>query len=158
MFLTVPASPGRLFVQDRARRVGSGFHAEWRPGREHLVEHAPEREDVRAVVHALAAYLLRRHVSDGPQPSARLRGLDHRGRLRRFREAPGCDQLRDPEVEDLDVAVPGDEDVGGLEVAVDDPLLVGSGESLGDLGPDLDRLARGERSGLQPLPQGLAFQ
>ena len=37
------------------------------------------------------------------------------------------------EVEDLGVAVLREEDVLGLEVAVDDPLLVGGGEALGDL-------------------------
>ena len=40
---------------------------------------------------------------------------------------------REAEVEDLGVAVLREEDVLGLEVAVDDPLLVGGGEALGDL-------------------------
>ena len=34
------------------------------------------------------------------------------------------DQLREPEVEDLRVSVRGDEHVGRLQIAVDDPLLV----------------------------------
>jgi hypothetical protein len=37
------------------------------------------------------------------------------------------------EVEDLRVALVGDHDVLGLEVAVDDPALMGGGEAVGDL-------------------------
>ena len=47
------------------------------------------------------------------------------------------------EVEDLDVAVLRQEDVLGLDVAVDDPLLVGRGEPLGDLPGDVEGPPRG---------------
>jgi len=32
-------------------------------------------------------------------------------------------ELGNPKVQDLDLAVPGDEDVGGFEIPVDDPLI-----------------------------------
>ena len=49
-------------------------------------------------------------------------------------------RLREPEVEHLDVAVRRDLDVGGLQVAVDDALLVRRFERLGDLPGDGERL------------------
>ena len=45
----------------------------------------------------------------------------------------GLRQLGQAEVEDLDAPVPGDEQVLGLQVAVDDALVVGGGEPAGDL-------------------------
>ena len=49
------------------------------------------------------------------------------------------DQLGQAEVEELGVAVPGDHDVVGLDVAVEDARVVGLGQALGDLEGDLDR-------------------
>ena len=48
-------------------------------------------------------------------------------------EPVGLDSLRQAEVEDLQVAVPGDEEVLGLQVPMDDALPVGSREALGNL-------------------------
>jgi hypothetical protein len=56
------------------------------------------------------------------------------------------------------VAVFRDEDVLGLEVPVDDPLLVCRGETSCYLPGDVERLARRQRSGPQALPQGLTFE
>ena len=53
--------------------------------------------------------------------------------------ALGLRQLRQAEVEDLDAAVGGDEEVLGLQVAVDDPLVVRRGEALRDLERVVDR-------------------
>ena len=53
------------------------------------------------------------------------------------------------EVEDLDAAVGGEEDVLRLQVAMDDALLVRRGEAARDLDGDLDRLADGQRAALQ---------
>jgi hypothetical protein len=46
------------------------------------------------------------------------------------------------EVEDLDPAVVAEEEVRRLDVAVDDPLLVGGGEAARDLRAELERLAQ----------------
>ena len=56
-------------------------------------------------------------------------------------------QLRQPEVEDLDAAVLRDEEVLGLQVPVDDALVVRGGETLRDLDGVVDRAcdARGGR-------------
>ena len=53
----------------------------------------------------------------------------------------GLDPLGQPEVEDLDVPVPRDEHVLGLEVPVDDSALVRRRESLRDLEPRSPSLA-----------------
>ena len=44
----------------------------------------------------------------------------------------GFEDLGEPEVEDLDPVVGGEEDVVGLEIAVDDVAAVGGGEAVGD--------------------------
>ena len=72
--------------------------------------------------------------------------------------AGGRDIPRQPEVEDLHPAVGGEEDVVGLEVAVDDPRPVRRRQAVGDGCADLRRLAPAERTTLEPLAQGLALE
>ena len=67
-------------------------------------------------------------------------------------------QLGQAEVEDLDAAVLGDEDVVRLEIAVDDALVVGRGEALGDLRGVVDRLAHRQRRASDALAQRLALE
>ena len=70
----------------------------------------------------------------------------------------GCRQLRETEVEDLDVAVGGDEEVFGLEVAVNDALFVGGRESVGDRDRILHRAAGRELAARERGPQRLALE
>ena len=65
--------------------------------------------------------------------------------------------LRQAEVEDLHLAVGGQLDVRGLQVAMDDAVLVGLFEPLGDLFRDRDGLVDGNRPALQALGQVFAF-
>ena len=58
----------------------------------------------------------------------------------------GGKELGDAEVEDLDVPVLRDEDVLGLDVAVDDPLLVRRGKAVSDLDGVVDGLLRRQGS------------
>ena len=100
-----------------------------------LVEHRARREEVAAAVHDLASHLLRRHVFGGAHHHPRARDVAH-------------GEAGHAEVHDLDPALPGEEDVGGLDVAVDDPDLVGVGQAFehGDHDRDLALEAEG-RSG-----------
>jgi hypothetical protein len=91
------------------------------------------------VIDVLPAHLLRGHVGHGAHDHARLRGAGHGrtcGGLPRWAQ-----QLGQTEVENLDAAVAGDEEVLGFEVAVDDALLVGGGQARDHLDRQLDGLA-----------------
>ncbi len=107
----LPRGDGRL-RQD----LGDDAHArralEGGLSAEHVIEEAAELVDVGALVPVRAVRLLGRHVGGRPDRLA----------------APGHDravvELREPEVDDVGVAVRSDEDVVGLEVPVKDALLV----------------------------------
>ena len=118
---------GRLLVEDlvdeRRERVGGERLAQ----RERLVEDDAEREDVRARVELVALDLLGRHVGRRP---------DHLARRRELRVSR--EELADPEVRDLGRQRRRQEDVRGLDVAVEHAALVRVRERLGDLGDDAD--------------------
>ena len=117
------------------RDRGGAVALEGPPPGQHLEHHDAERVDVRPLGRRLATGLLGAHVLDRPQgrPGQRHLGLGDR---------PG-----DPEVGHLDPAVLGEEDVPGLDVAMDDPPGVGGGQRAGDLGRDPGHLGRRERTG-----------
>ena len=75
-----------LAREDQSQRFGDRVAREEARACQHFVEHAPERPDVRALVHGLAARLLRRHVRSGAQNHPRLRHGRCRDR-RRHRHA-----------------------------------------------------------------------
>ena len=68
-----------------------------------------------------------------------------------------CSSLRQAEVEQLDRAVRRDLDVGGLQIAMDDALVVRGFERVGDLPRDAERLVERNRSLLDPLGQRRPF-
>ena len=117
--------------------------------RQHFVEHAAERPDVGALVDALAARLLRAHVRGRAHDDARAgrRGVVIVGDC--VTMAPprrsGSSSLGQAEVEHLDRAVGRDLDVGRLQVAMDDALLVRRLERLGDLPGDGQRFVQWKR-------------
>ena len=67
-------------------------------------------------------------------------------------------ELGQAEVQDLDPPVAGDEEVLGLEVAVDDALGVRGGEPPRDLDRVVERLAQRQRAARHALAQRLAFE
>ena len=70
----------------------------------------------------------------------------------------GVDGPGDAEVGHLHLAVVGDQHIAGLDVAVDDPVLVGVTQGRGHMGPDVRRPLGGQRSGtLQYGGQGPAI-
>jgi len=124
---------------------------------DHLVEHAAEREQIGALVHLLAAYLLRRHVA------GRAEDLTRHGHRRRHRRAANrrpreLGQLGKAEVEHLGMAVLGDEEVLGLEVAVHDPRPVRGLERLADLDGQGERPVEWQGAPGERLAQRLATQ
>ena len=122
---------GDLLERDGDGRLGVERHA----AGQHLVEDDPDRVQVRAGVDGLALRLLGRQV---------LRGAHHRARLGHVRRAGA----RDAEVGDLDAALLVDHHVVRLDVAVDDPALVGVAGGAQDLQHDVDRRLRRRRAAL----------
>jgi hypothetical protein len=133
-------------VDRQVTEVGFGFQNgsydfryriafERRPGREHFIEDAAEREHITALIGRKTLGLLRRHISRGPKNHSGIRtGADEcrgirQGRIRHF--ALEC--LRESEIENLDLAVRRNLDVGGLQVAVNDPSFMRGLEAFADL-------------------------
>ena len=116
---------------------------ERRPAGQRLVQHAPERKDVRAAIHVPALGLLRRHVRSRAENDARVRAPEtERGGIGEGLTLPPCggrevERLCQTEIEHLDLAVGHDLHVGGLQVAVHDALLVRGLERLTDLPGDV---------------------
>ena len=89
---------------------------------------------------------------------------EHRARFRLHRAAQGRRAVRrglfaacEAEVEELHPAVRRDFHVRGLEVAVDDALVVRRGECLGDLAGKRKRFLEWKRTGGEALRKVLSF-
>jgi hypothetical protein len=70
----------------------------------------------------------------------------------------GRRELREAEVEHLCVSAARDEDVGGLDVAVDDAFCVRCVERVGDFDSELDEQIKRERPAINLMLQSLAFE
>ncbi|HEX6059831.1 MAG TPA: hypothetical protein VFZ11_12550 [Gemmatimonadaceae bacterium] len=123
-------------VHEPLREHGLGRRADERGDpREHLVEHAAEREEVAAsVVVALPHRLLGAHVGDGSAHDAL--------RRRDLVERP-LDRTRDPEVREACPCL-AEEDVLRLHIAVDDAVPVRVVERPGERARDRDRVGHRE--------------
>ena len=111
-----------------------GLALEGQASREHLVEDDPEGPDVGAGVDVLAEELLGRHVGDGPDGTA---GAGQAGL---------AGDLGQAEIGDPGDALLRDEDVGRLDVAVDDAVRMGGGQAIRDLRGEGERFG-GRRAG-----------
>ena len=103
-------------------------------------------------------HLLGRHVAQRSHHDARLRVLRLRRRARFVAGLLVLGPLRQTEVEDLQVAVFRDEEVFGLQVSVDDPLLVRRGEAFGDLEGEVHGLLRRDGPRVEPVAQRHALE
>lgn len=113
---------------------------------EHLPEEQAQGIDVGGDAGVQAAGLFGTRVGEGE--GAKLRAADAG-----FAE---IEEFGDAEVEDLGVAVGGDEDVGGLQVAVNDQLLVSGMNGGTNLAKEME--ARGGIEGAAGIEQGLAVE
>ena len=152
----------RLLVDDRPQDVRHRLPVEGPTAPQHLEEHAAERPVVRPLIDRLASGLLGAHVARRPQEHPRLRhprgqggGLGVLPRV--AREGVDPHGLGEPEVQHLDLSVGGHHDVAGLEVAVDDALLVGDLDGLGDLHADAGGFLHRQRSPSDLLGEGLSL-
>ena len=134
----------RLF-EDLPRHLGRGRATEGRAAGHHLIDHRSQRPDVRARIGLLAPDLLGGHVGHGAHHRA---GVGDPGLIGELGEA---------EVDDLHPSVRSHHDVARLDVAVDDPPLVGGCEAAGDLLRDAGRLRNGQRAARDPVAQRFPF-
>ena len=132
-----------LVADDRCERRGRALSFERSAPREEPVQDGAERPHVRARVDvAGVADLLRGHVERGSEHVARRREL----------VVVRAEHLGDAEVEHLEergaVGPRREEEVRGLEIAVDDAALVGLEDGLARLEHQVHRLDDGERAAL----------
>ena len=123
-------NPLRDVIHDLAQDQRELDILERQPTRQHLVHQDAEGIDVRAGIDgARVDDLLRGHEVGGPENRARAR------------RAAGGFELRDPEVDDLDLVAainPGQQEhVVGLQVAMNDPRRVGRLQRRRDLHRDV---------------------
>ncbi len=138
----------RLGVADQVERVQDRRPPERRPAGEHLVERGPQGVLVGGRPGLLGpARLLGGHVAGRAEdrPAARL------GRV-------GLQPLDQPEVGDLGRPVAREQDVGRLDVAVDDPAAVGHVHGPGQRLDDPGRVLDGLRLGGDPLRQAAPIE
>lgn len=144
---------GRPLLQPTDGHGERGVAHEWHGPGQHLVEDDAEGVDVDRGGDLLALDLLGRQVGGGAH-DAGLGGQGH-GVLAGFESG-------EAEVGDDRASRPfgfREHDVARLQVAMDDPGLVGGVEGPGDLPGHGQRLLRGHRAGApEPLRQGLALQ
>ena len=128
----------RLLMENRGPNDGTVSRKRRTAGR-HFVQHQPEREEVRSRVDLFAAQLLRRHVGQRADNAARVgqkrSGLElRRRRVSRRNARVGLDEA---EVENLR-SVRGQQDVGGLDIAVDDAGGMSRLKGVGEGGADVE--------------------
>ena len=125
------AGRGRVLVEAGEDGGRVGVTGERHPAAHHLVEDDAQRVEVGAGIDGVALHLLGGEVLGGAQHRALGRVV-------------GVGDLGDAEVGDHHPVVVGEEDVGRLDVPVDEPGPVRGLQRLGDSGGDLHGLGRSE--------------
>ena len=142
-------------TQNGRDKLCGGATGEWLVAGGHLVEHNAEGEDVGAVVEQAAGDLFRRHVGRSAHDRAFL-GVAQCS----ARGVVGtclADILGEAEVEYFDAAFVGDHHVGGLEVAMDNALVVSSGERIGECAGNLENLLHRQAASADDAVERLAL-
>jgi hypothetical protein len=137
-------------VHDRVHDVDIRGADERAASGERFVQDEAERENIAAGVEGLARGLFRRHVRDGADDHAGAGTVVGDG-ARGVAAGRSVVQLRQPEVGELRVARRGDQDVFGLDVAVQDAGAVRGGEAVGDACEQLERVAPVALRGVNPI-------
>ncbi len=130
--------------EDESRSISR----ERRASRGHFIEHQAEREQIRAGVQFFSAGLLGRHISHGSDcctgTGEQRLGDGYGGGLcwrpgnrprRAFRH-----QFRQTKIHDLGLTSRDDEDIGRLDIAMDNAFRVGHFQCVGDLDSQLEQL------------------
>src|SRR4051812_14180811 len=104
-------------MKDRVRQTGTLCVFEWTNTRRHLVKNFAERIDISARVELFSQQLLRRHVGErtGGGMKVTVGAVSIRDRLEEFRQ---------PKITNFHATVLRYQDIAGLQIAMQDPLLV----------------------------------
>lgn len=144
---------GRV-MQNAVEEKCGGAAGEGRLAGSHFVENGTEGKEVGAAIELFAAGLFGRHIGSGAESGA---GAGELGIVESDKGGFVCGRsklgdagsrfAREAEVENLGLAAIGDEDVGGLDVTVNNALRMGGFQSVGDLGAKFSNLIDEERTG-----------
>ena len=146
---------GRVVLDDRRHRLGRRLALEGAASGQHLVEHAPEREEIGPRIRGKAAHLLGCHVTDRAHHGARI-GRDNGLGPRR---GGGCvDLAGKTEIENLDLPIREQEEILRLQVPMNQVFVMRRRKPARHLHGDVDRLAKRQRAGGEPLAERLAFE
>ena len=149
----VPAGQevGRIVVDDRMERIDRVLAHEGPLSRHQLEENRAEREQIRPRIDRITLDLLGCQITGGAKddPGERRETAWQCGILR---------ELRDAEVQDLRGAGLGQEDVLGLEIAMDQPARVRGHQAARQGGGDAAGVGRGDRPSADRRSQGLAVE
>ena len=140
-------------IEDGFEDQSAGVAAEWKRARRHFVEDDAEGKEVAAGIDFFAAHLFGRHVGDGAESGAGAgevlvaRTLRCGGVGDGFTAGgDGVGHFCEAEVENFCGATFGDEDIGGLDVAVNDAGAVSGVERVGDFDADFEKAIEFERA------------
>jgi len=124
----------RFFFQDRAHHFDRAIAGERAFAAQHFVENRAKAKNIRTLIRHLPAHLLRRHVAHGAEDHTGLRGGGPRQSfVSVFRLRRG--QFGQAKIQNFYVAVAGDENIFGLQVAMDDSFVVRGGQGLWRFAP-----------------------
>ena len=147
----------RFSIQDAVEDGRGAFARKRQQAGRHFIEHNPEGEQICAAIQFLRRGLFGRHVSDGAEHEPRT-GEVYKGCLSGVAggHATGRNtgKLSQAEIYDFGVSTVGDENVRGLDVAMNNALGVRRIERIGDL----DGQGEKETSISSPRPEMRCFR
>jgi len=147
-------------VQDRIEHRARSVASKRQGPRRHLVQYRTKREQVGTGVEFLPSNLFGRHISHGAQRTAgtgeMFLGLDGRGAHGNALRLEG--DLRQPKIENLRLTSIRDEDVRGLDVAVDYAFGVRSIQRIGNRDAQIEHRLHLQRLASDLVPERLPLQ
>ena len=117
----------RRFVDDLQERGSCALTFEGQHKGEQLKQHDPGRKNISPSINLSAIYLFRRHVADAANNLARASNIL-------------VAEMGDAKINDLHTATLTNHDVGGLDVTVYYPAMVGIAQTAADLNHQIDPL------------------
>jgi hypothetical protein len=150
----------RIFTQDGRHRLGGRRMLKSALAGQHLIQDGAKREDISPMIDQLASHHFRRHIAGRAHHRARLGfvSLSRRAVVLVYLPLLRLHQFRQAEVQNLDPAFFGDEQVLRLQVAMNDAFVVGSRQPMSNLNAQVDRPAKRHVAMPQLLSQSLSHQ